>query len=487
MKHKSLSSVILFCLLHIYIITFCACFHHTSSTNYIEKVLNKYEIKEYSYFVTDRNHEEVVSKNNYNEKTDLGEKWIESFSLPIILSNEIRNGHINEDSLLSCYISVQSVIKDKLLVKDIIHIPENRPSILPLYNENASFYIRNLIHKKSPKVYDNFYKDILMIDDNYPWDTQSLLTTTKIISDYFDKQNILEYLPIGNEIPELFPTWYVENMFQVAGWYIFRINKHVVLWNSISDERNTLLCLKFIDLGKTIAIIHPYKEELSLFDSNGNPDLLLSPIALDIIKNTFEPDCSEIDYNISNDELCSQLKKKKGSPYLPLYIKELQTHIRQTNKMGNFNKYKKLKEIYDTLFPYSLPSNYIKASPLTAINYVSDRMNAARYLILNKESAITIFFSNQRRKYISKDKSINDSIVFADKCWIINEQSKELIWRPTINSNTSVQNIRVEKYDTILAPGKYLVRYESDGKHSFETWLSFPPLIDDYGIRIYQK
>ncbi|MCS2653284.1 hypothetical protein NXV35_18525 [Bacteroides faecis] len=148
---------------------------------------------------------------------------------------------------------------------------------------------------------------------------------------------------------------------------------------------------------------------------------------------------------------------------------------------------KKLKEVYDTLFPHSLPCDYLKASPLTAINYVSDRMNASRYFILNEESNITIFHSNQRRKYIAKDKSTNDSIVFADKCWIIKEQSQEIIWKPAMTNNIPVQIIGVEKYDTILAPGKYIVRYESDGKHSFESWLSFPPLIDDYGIRIYKK
>ena len=84
-------------------------------------------------------------------------------------------------------------------------------------------------------------------------------------------------------------------------------------------------------------------------------------------------------------------------------------------------------------------------------------------------------------------KSTNDSIVFADKCWIIKEQSQEIIWKPAMTNNIPVQIIGVEKYDTILAPGKYIVHYESDGKHSFESWLSFPPLIDDYGIRIYKK
>lgn len=482
---KQILSLILFLLIYIYIVTCTACSNRSPSTDHIEALFKEYGIRKYNYFITDDN--KTLTKNNFNETTNLGEKWIETLSLPLILTKEIRNEHINEDSLLRCYMSIRSINKEKLLVKDIIHIPENQPSILPLYNENISFYMKHLIHRQFPEAYNDFYKNTLKIEEKHSWNTKNILTTTKYISSYFDEQNITEYMPIGKDIPNLFPTWYVENIYQLAGWYTFRLNKHVVLWSSMSDESQTLLCIKFIDLRKTIAIIYPNKEGLSPFDSNGNPDLLLSPIALDILKNTFEPNYCKIDFNQSKEKLCLQLKEKRKSPHIALYIKELQSHIRLASRINNHNEYQKLKEVYDTLFPHSLPCDYLKASPLTAINYVSDRMNASRYFILNEESNITIFHSNQRRKYIAKDKSTNDSIVFADKCWIIKEQSQEIIWKPAMTNNIPVQIIGVEKYDTILAPGKYIVRYESDGKHSFESWLSFPPLIDDYGIRIYKK
>ena len=56
-----------------------------------------------------------------------------------------------------------------------------------------------------------------------------------------------------------------------------------------------------------------------------------------------------------------------------------------------------------------------------------------------------------------------------------------------MTNNIPVQIIGVEKYATILAPGKYIVRYESDGKHSLEYWISYPPHIDEYGLRFYKK
>ena len=78
-------------------------------------------------------------------------------------------------------------------------------------------------------------------------------------------------------------------------------------------------------------------------------------------------------------------------------------------------------------------------------------------------------------------------MIVADKCWIENVVTKEMVWSPKISTHPSMQVIRAERCDTILPPGNYLIHYDSDGKHSFESWLSSAPLIDDYGIRIYKK
>lgn len=457
---------------------------HHPSAGIIEALLKEYKLEDYNYFITDLNG--TTLKNDYCEKTHLGYKWLEPFALPMILMKETEKGSINEDSLLSRYISVRNIQGD-LRLRDLVRIPESRPDLFPPYSDDVLSYLRNIIRQRFQDQHQQFYEKELNIKDNYSWNTQNLLTATQHISSYFDKENITGYLPLGEDIRDLYPTWYVENMYQLAGWYIFRINKHVVLWNSVSDDKHYILCMKLIDLQRTIAVICPYNADLSTFDSNGNPDLLLSPLALAILKKEFESDTCKIDYKETKEILCSQLMKKKNSPYLSLYIKELQTRIRYAEKAGKREDELRLKDVYRTLFAHSLPSGFISRSPLAAINYVSDRMSASRHFTLDKETAVTVFSSNQRRTYLAKNKQENDSVIFADKCWIENEQTKEIVWSPAISSELPVQIIKVERCDTVLPSGNYLLRYESDRNHSFESWLSPSPLIDDYGIRIYKK
>lgn len=464
---KYILPIISSCLSSVFLMTLLACSTQPSLTYTITKTTAEYEIDKYSYLMIDGNMRFL--QNNYKEKTDLGEKWMESFALPLVLIEKIENGYINEDSLLRHYLSVRSSDEKRLFLRDIIRIPEYRPSVFPQYNDITTLYMKQLLHTHFPNALTLFYKDILKINDNYLWDMQNLLELTECISSYCDKRNITGFLPIGEDIPELFPTWYVENIYQLASWYIFRINKHVVLWKSLSNKQHTILCLKFVDLQKTFAIIYPYREELVPFDSNGNPDLLLSPIALNILTAIFEP----------NGETMS-------SPYLALYIKKLQAQIRYAKKRNKEKEEKMLRDKYDVLFPYSLPEEYLSEAPLASVNYVYNKMNAARCFTLHEKTEITIFSSNQRCKYITKDGIKSDSTVIVDKCRIINEQTKQTIWTPTIDTNISTEIIKIERYDIILPPGTYLVRYEADRKHSFESWLSSTPIIDDYGTRIYK-
>lgn len=464
---KYILAIILFYLSGVLLMTLSTCSTQLPLAYTINKTTAEYEIDKYAYLMIDGNTR--FSQSNYKEKTDLGEKWIESFALPLVLIEKIKNGYINEDSLLRHYISVRSSDENRLFLRDIIHIPEYRPSIFPQYNDITTLYMKQLLRTHFPNALTSFYKNELKINDNYLWDTQNLLELTERISSYCDKRNIAGFLPIGEDIPELFPTWYVENIYQLANWYIFRINNHVVLWKSLSNKQHTILFLKFVDLQKTFAIIHPYREELAPFDSNGNPDLLLSPIALDILTAIFEPDGETI-----------------SSPYLALYIKKIQTQIRYAQKRNKEKEEKTLRDKYNVSFPYSLPEEYLSEAPLASVNYVYNKMNAARCFTLHEKTEITIFSSNQRCKYITKDGIESDSTVIVDKCRIINEQTKQTIWTPTIDTNISTEIIKIERYDIILPPGNYLVRYEADRKHSFESWLSSTPIIDDYGTRIYK-
>ena len=73
--------------------------------------------------------------------------------------------------------------------------------------------MKHLIHRQFPEAITIFIKNTLKIEEKHSWNTKNILTTTKYISSYFDEQNITEYMPIGKDIPNLFPTWYVENIY----------------------------------------------------------------------------------------------------------------------------------------------------------------------------------------------------------------------------------------------------------------------------------
>lgn len=604
----------------------------------VDTVFSEFGINEYNYFIIDSKG--TTQYNKYHEKIDFGDKWADYLTLPIFITTEIKNDRINEDSLLASYISIRN-IHDNLLIKDIIQISEKHSDLFPQNSGDVLSYSKNLTRNIFPEAYSQFCEKELNISTNQLWDTKNILSVTQSISSYFDKQNITGYLPAGKNIQELFPTWYIENIYQLAGWYTFRINKHAVLWNSMTDGKNAILCLKFIDLQHTIAFVLPYRKELFPFDTDGRPDLLLSPLALVILKNVLDPNSNSINYNDSEQKLYSELEEKKKSPYLSLYIKELQANIRNTYKYKEQKEKQKLSKIYNTLFINSLPIEYLDKTPFSTINYVSDRTNASRHFILDKETLITAFSSTQRLEYKAdkKKKSIgdqieitlqlqnkgeisttkytidyeatissknktweysitdtdrnhyiidvvfpwrtlqpnsfntgfhdklnimvtdrdldeqnktctllwdtipnklscpatddwrtvqkhfhlspdkkeitpsncsgwfvpyltkkglnlhieiidnikkNNSFVLADKCWIENEQTGEIVWTPSIFTESLPQTIKVEKDEFTLPEGRYAIYYESNGKHSFESWLSLPPTIDDYGIRLYK-
>lgn len=450
----------------------------------LKNVFMEYGIHDYNCLIVDssRNFE----KKDYREQTNFGCDWMEQFVLPMLVINEVEKGTLCEDSILDCYMPVRD-IHNCVLLKDIIRIPENLPELFPKTNGDASFYLKQLARNQLPDTYEAFYKRTLKIDKNQRWNTLSVLTAIKRISSYFDERNITGYLSVGKGIPDLYPTWYAENIYQLAGWYVFRINKHVVLWNALTDGSHIVICLKFIDLQRTVAVVFPFRGELLPFDAKGNPDLLLSPLTLAVLQETFgRSDDSKVNYNTTKSEICLQLKRQLSSPYIALYIKELQARIKQAKTSGKQQERQKLVEVYDTLFAHSLPVECLSETSLAAVNYVSDHLSASRHITLDTASAVRIFYSIQKRKYISVGKDKIDSVVITDRCLIENRETGEKVWTPRV-LGTSVLPIEVEMCDTVLPSGRYVVRYESDGRHSFESWLSPVPAIDDYGIRIYKK
>lgn len=456
---------------------------HPLLADKLDAVFKEYNIYEYNCLIMD--NKSIFEKNDLKNQTKFDSGWLERLVLPILVIKEAEKGKVCQDSTLNCYIPVREMHRSVLL-KDVINIPENMPELFPQTNGDVSFYLKQLVKKQFPDACASFCKKTLVIDDTQRWSTQALLGAIKFISIYIDEQNITGYMPAGSKIADLYPTWYVENIYQLAGWFVFRINKHAVLWSVFTDGTYGIISLKFVDLDRTVAVVFPFCEELIPLDAKGNPDLLLSPLALSVLQETFEPDEGGVNYNTTKPEICMQLQGLLGSPYLALYIKELQARIKHAELTGKKEESHNLIEVYNTLFDHSITDKYLTETPLAAINYVSNYISASRFFNLDESSAISIFYSVQKQKYVSIGKDEKDSIVLADRCQIVDSESGEVVWRPMV-SDTSEFHTVVERCDIMLPPGRYVVHYKSDDTHSFESWLCPVPAIDDYGIRIYKK
>ncbi|NOW95019.1 sugar-binding protein [Mucilaginibacter sp. SG564] len=77
-------------------------------------------------------------------------------------------------------------------------------------------------------------------------------------------------------------------------------------------------------------------------------------------------------------------------------------------------------------------------------------------------------------------------VLTRDKCWIEDASNGSIIWKMNGEINDHYPSFYVE--DKIsLSPGKYKLRYTSDGAHSLEGWYGNPPENDFYGVQLYRS
>jgi hypothetical protein len=112
------------------------------------------------------------------------------------------------------------------------------------------------------------------------------------------------------------------------------------------------------------------------------------------------------------------------------------------NKVSRFNNSGKFKSLYDSQYLYFL-------------FMVNDNCK-------NKTGAIT-----------------------KDKCWIEDAGNGELIWKMPADTSQGYPSCTV-RHRMYLKPGRYVLRYSSDGGHSVEGWYGKAPVNDIYGGVIYK-
>ncbi|WP_235032995.1 sugar-binding protein [Sphingobacterium sp. 18053] len=85
------------------------------------------------------------------------------------------------------------------------------------------------------------------------------------------------------------------------------------------------------------------------------------------------------------------------------------------------------------------------------------------------------------------DNAINYlGYITKDKCWIIDEDSGELIWKlPAFPTSKNFPTVQVEQ-DLVLKAGKYSLNYTADRTHSYNGWYSAPPTNDIYGAILFK-
>ena len=94
-------------------------------------------------------------------------------------------------------------------------------------------------------------------------------------------------------------------------------------------------------------------------------------------------------------------------------------------------------------------------------------------------------------KYLYLLFAVNDNcknktgVITKDKCWIEDASDGTPVWKMPADTSQGIPSCTT-RHKIYLKPGKYCLRYTSDGGHSVEGWFGKPPVNDIYGGVIYK-
>lgn len=373
----------------------------------------EFNISDYSYIITDQKN--ILEKKwAYSANLAQGKEIIRNFSSGLLLKQLIDNKIIDENETLQAY---TSFVTDSLLkVKDLYKVPESLSILDSSTLEDHKSYIEYIYHKKTGRTLSEFEGKELKISNTEKWNSSTLLKAMTKISFYTNQKKITGYLPMGDSIPDLYPTWYTRNIRYFAGWHVFKINRHTIFWNFFSDKKQSFLFIKCIETGRFVGISTPINRIPNPSDFQ-HDDLLQSPLATAILMAMFLPENTPaINYKEKEIQIYRSLEKQRFSTCFPLYVKALSSRIIYYRRLKNYSQANKLCHVYNKLYPYALPKAYLEKPAIAEINYVSDRTDASRIFSLKKDTRIKILASGQYKLDLdprNADKADNIEVMFS--------------------------------------------------------------------------
>ena len=367
--------------------------------NAIKKDFMELSITDFSYIITT---DSKILKTHFQSLED--ERFlnssaiIENFTAPLALKQLIDYSLIDKDTLLAKYIPT---FKDRsLTVSNLLTIHANQTK----FNYLESGYITNHIVKllkikhieSSTKYLDINIKEEKNLND------KDVLTALAKISLYFDSKNITGHLPVDSLIPNLYPNWYTRNIVYFAGWKVLNIDGHIIFWNFFTQGHKSLLLIKAINEGISIAITYPSKNIPSPYDDNKS-DLLQSPLATTFLKSLL------VSVGAANNEkeIEKQLSCVKSSKLNFLFMHDLIARARANELAGRSAKADSLYHLYEKNFPNAIPVKYLKQPVLVEFDYVSDNFDGKRYFELKEDTKVRLFGSGQFSKDIEFENHLN--------------------------------------------------------------------------------
>lgn len=402
----------------------------------IKSTCQAFDVKSCSFVIADS---EKVLDSHFDssiESVAEGKSILEGFTAPLCLWSLVHEDSKTEwfeaqdtvlcgDSLLQ---KLLPQISDKTLkVCDLIRIPAEQSTIDPRCSDSTVAWIRQL--GVPLKQFEAKELDIDSTESSYfdrkslsavsgekmqagAMSCKTLLNNLATVSLYFDRENVTGYRPIGKDIPDPYPTWYVHNLVGFAGWQILRFEKHVVFWNYFRSGKTDILLLKGIDRPFFTALAFPMGKLPSPLLANQN-DILLSPFATAILKVVFlneedkRKEYSDPDYMANMSVLKGQFAALKNKPYNFLYFKELLSRalfLKETDK----SRSDALFNLYEQTVANALPREVYNVPLLASIHYVPD--NFKGYVVFTLDTTTRICVQAVTQKQYGTDKGIRDGV-----------------------------------------------------------------------------
>lgn len=311
------------------------------------------------------------------------------FSTQLLLQKMI------DDSLLNGARPLRELIPTlhtKLTLQDLVSVPANHDLPILLNPDSASRLITQVIQTAHGNPGYLSLKDFM--ETRFPAD-DGLLERFAQLSDVFDAQYPV-YAPPGQQIADLFPTWYTHNTVQFFGWRVFTFLNHTVLWQYFDQGDTGIFLLKFMDKGVFAAVQGPAvlpSDPLRI----ASGDLLRSSLVLGLAKAILIPfSYTVVDYRkpLSADTKAS-LARWSDSPYGFLFLEELAVHA--WSNPSEYDTRIALRALYQRYTGDTLLAHYRTGWPRAAIQYVGNGADAGVPFALQRDTLVQIFAAGQSK------------------------------------------------------------------------------------------